>query len=151
MELVTRLENLQSQLESSWPINFQKILDNFDHSGEDFYIYTFTKWKYHEHNLETGELIPYNPPRLDVNHCPLKFYPGDWALPGTILRKISPTTGICETVWALPEEHAFPLYEAGKMFEDRFISECIAKYKSGEFAKADPSKYKRLEDVVKGN
>jgi len=144
MELITRLENLQSQLEASWPINFQKILDNFDHDGNDFYIYTFTKWKYHDYNLETGEMIPYDPPRLDVNHCPIKFYPSSWAIPGTILRKISPMRGLCQVIWSLPEEHAFHLYEKGKIFEDEFVWDCITKYKRGDFEREPKERFEKI-------
>lgn len=120
MELLTRLEDLQSQLDKSWPETLEKTLNEFPHEDKDFYIYTFTKWDYHT-----------VPPRFDINHCPIKFFPTSWALPGTTLRKISPKGGWVKIIWTLPEEHAFDMFESGKIFSDPIVCESIRKYKAG--------------------
>jgi hypothetical protein len=122
MELMTRLEDLQTQLEESWPKILEATLKEFPHGEEDFYIYTFTKWDYH-----------CKPPKFNINHCPRKELMKSWFLPGTTMRKISPKRGMVEILWTLPEEHAFDLYESGKIFADPIVHESIAKYKAGEF------------------
>ena|ERR1044071_7646784 len=120
MELLTRLEDLQTQLDASWPRTLEKTLNEFPHGEEDFYIFTFTKWNYHE-----------VPPKFDINHCPIKFFPSSWALPGTTMRKISPKGGWVKIIWTLPEEHAFELFENGKIFADPIVHESIRKYRAG--------------------
>lgn len=120
MELMTRLEDIQSQLDESWPKTLEKTLNEFPHGEEDFYIYTFTKWDYHQ-----------TPPRFNINHCPIKFFPRSWALPGTTMRKISPKGGWVKIIWTLPEEHSFDLFESGKIFADPIVHESIRKYKDG--------------------
>lgn len=133
MELITRLEDLQSQLDDSWPKMLQKTLDEFPHGDDDFWIYTFTKWDYHQ-----------NPPKFHINHCPIKICPYSWALPGTTMRLISPKGGFVKIIWTLPEEHAFHLYESGKFFSDSIVHESIRKYKSGEFARLAEEKYEKV-------
>jgi hypothetical protein len=120
MELLTRLEDLQAQLDESWPRTLEKTLAEFPHNDEDFYIFTFTKWDYHE-----------VPPKFNINHCPIKFYPSSWALPGTTMRLISPKGGWVKILWTLPEEHAFELFESGKIFADEIVHESIRKYRAG--------------------
>jgi hypothetical protein len=133
MELLTRLEDLQAQLDASWPGTLEKTLNEFPHGNEDFYIYTFTKWDYH--------VVP---PKFNINHCPIKFYPKSWALPGTTMRKISPIGGWVKILWTLPEEHAFDLFESGKIFADPIVHESIRKYKAGEFAKEEEENFKPI-------
>ncbi len=120
MEILTRLEDLQTQLDESWPKTLEKTLAEFPHNNEDFYIYTFTKWDYHV-----------KPPVFNISHCPLKFYPTSWALPGTTMRKISPSGGWVKILWTLPEEHSFELFENGKAFADPIVHESIRKYRNG--------------------
>lgn len=120
---MTRLEDLQAQLDESWPKMLERTLKEFSHNEEDFYVYTFTKWDYHQ-----------SPPKFNIHHCPIKFYPTTWALPGTTLRKISPKGGWVKIIWTLPEEHSFHLFECGKIFADPIVSESIRKYKNGELA-----------------
>lgn len=120
MELLTRLEDLQTQLDESWPRTLEKTLAEFPHEDEDFYIFTFTKWDYHQ-----------VPPKFNINHCPIKFFPSSWALPGTTMRKISPKGGWVKIIWTLPEEHAFEMFENGKIFADPIVHESIRKYRSG--------------------
>jgi hypothetical protein len=122
MEIVTKLEEMYAQLESSWPRTMEKILKDYDHAGEDFYIYTFFKWDNHV-----------EPPHYNVYHQPRKSWPD--AFPGTILRRISPTGGWIKIIWALPHQEGFNLYHAGKVFEDPVVSESIRKYLAGEFEK----------------
>lgn len=124
MEILTRLEDLQTQLDESWPKTLEKTLKEFNHGDEDFYIFTFTKWDYHT-----------VPPEFFINHCPIKFFPSSWALPGTTMRKISPKGGWVKIIWTLPEEHAFDLFESGKIFADPIVHESIRKYKAGELGK----------------
>lgn len=134
MELLTRLEDIQAQLDKSWPETLEKTLKEFPHDDKDFYIFTFTKWDYHT-----------KPPKFNINHCPVGFYPGSWALPGTTLRKISPKGGWVKIMWTLPEEHYFDLYKDGKMFEDKIVQESIRKYYAGEL-KQEPKDetYKKI-------
>jgi hypothetical protein len=119
MELLTRLEDLQAQLDKSWPGTLEKTLREFPHGDEDFYIYTFTKWDYHQ-----------IPPQFNITHCPLKMCPESWFLPGTTMRRISPKEGWVKILWTLPEEHAFDLFKSGKIFGDPVVHESIDKYKS---------------------
>lgn len=120
MEVMTRLEEIQDQLEQSWPKTLERTLKEFNHGNEDFYIFTFTKWDYHQ-----------IPPKFNINHCPIKIFPSTWALPGTTMRKISPKGGWVKIIWTLPEESAFELYESGKIFGDPIVHESIQKYKEG--------------------
>lgn len=126
MELMTRLEEIQSQLDESWPKTLEKTLNEFDHGNEDFYIFTFTKWDYHQ-----------NPPKFNISHCPIKFFPSTWALPGTTMRLISPKCGWVKILWTLPEESAFEMYESGKIFADQIVHESIRKYKNGTLGKEE--------------
>lgn len=126
MELMMRLEDIQSQLDDSWPKMLEKTLQEFDHGDEDFFIFTFTKWDYHN-----------QPPRFNIHHCPIKWYPSSWALPGTTLRKISPKGGWVKIMWTLPEEHSFHLYESGKIFADPIVHESIRRYKNGTLAEEE--------------
>lgn len=131
MELLTRLEDLQSQLDDSWPKILERTLKEFPHGNQDFFIFTFTKWNYHV-----------APPKFDINHCPLKWCPSTWVLPGTTMRHISPTGGWVKILWTLPEEHCFDLYESGKIFSDSIVCDSIRKYKSGKLSKEIEEKYK---------
>jgi hypothetical protein len=126
MKLLTRLEDIQVQLEESWPKTLEKTLAEFPHGDEDFYIFTFTKWDYSE-----------SPPKFNISHCPVKFFPSSWALPGTTMRKISPRGGWVKIIWTLPEEHAFDLYESGKVFADEIVHESIRKYRFGSLGKEE--------------
>ncbi len=128
---MTRLEDMQAQLDESWPKMLERTLNEFPHEDKDFYIFTFTKWIYHTYD-ENGNKVPLKPPRLDINHCPIKWFPKTWALPGTTLRKISPKGGWVKIMWTLPEEHAFDLFENGKIFADPIVHESIRRYKAGE-------------------
>ena len=142
MELLTRLEDLQTQLDESWPKTLEKTLREYDHGDRDFYIFTFTKWEYFEYNYETGTKTPLNPPIFHINHCPISWYPTTWALPGTTLRKISPKGGWVKIMWTLPEEHAFDLFESGKIFADKVVLESIHKYKAGLLNKDPDEEFK---------
>ena len=144
MELLTRLEDLQTQLDESWPKTLEKTLNEFPHGDEDFYIFTFTKWQYHTYDLMTGEKIALVPPRFDINHCPIKWYPTTWALPGTTLRKISPRGGWVKIMWTLPEEHAFDLFESGKIFADPIVCESIRKFRNGELARDPDETFEKI-------
>jgi hypothetical protein len=133
MELLTRLEDLQTQLDKSWPETLEKTLNEFPHGDEDFYIFTFTKWNYHT-----------IPPEFTISHCPLKWYPSTWALPGTTLRKISPKGGWVKIIWTLPEEHAFDLFTSGKIFADEIVLDSIRKYKAGELSSDPDEKFQKV-------
>ena len=133
MELLTRLEDIQTQLDESWPKTLEKTLQEFDHGNEDFYIYTFTKWDYHQ-----------NPPRFDINHCPIKFLPQSWFLPGSTMRKVSPKGGWVKIIWTLPEEHSFDLYTHGKIFAEPIVCESIRKYMLKEPIVDEDDTYKKI-------
>lgn len=135
MEIFTRLEEIQSQLEESWPKILERTLKEFPHNDKDFFIFTFTKWDYHS-----------NPPEFKINHCPILFCPSSWILPGTTMRLISPTKGWVKILWTLPEEHSFDLYESGKIFSDSLVAESIKKYKSGELVKEIETNYRIEKD-----
>jgi len=119
MEIMTTLENMWDRLEASWPKTMEKILNEYRHGGEDFYIYTFFKYDTHK-----------DPPEYNVYHQPRLSYPD--AFPGTICRRVSPTGGWSKIVWALPHQEGFELYKKGKMFADPIVEESIRKYLSGE-------------------
>lgn len=123
---MTRLEDLQSQLDESWPKILEKTLSEFDHGNDDFYIFTFTKWDYHK-----------APPEFKISHCPIKILCKTWFLPGTTMRLISPSKGYVKILWTLPEEHAFDLYESGKIFADPIVHESIRKYRAGEYTESE--------------
>ncbi len=136
MELLTRLEDIQQQLEESWPKILEKTLNEFPHGEEDFYIYTFTKWQYHTFDPISGEMIPLTPPTFNLIHCPIKILCKSWFLPGSTMRKVSPKNSSIEILWTLPEEHAFDLYASGKIFADPIVHDSIRKYKEGAFQEA---------------
>ena len=117
--VLTRLEEMYSQLETSWPKTMEDILSRFKHDSKDFYIYTFFKWNTHT-----------VPATYDVWHQP-RFSKPD-AFPGTILRRVSPTGGWSKIIWALPHQEGMHLYESGKMFADQLVSESVRKYLAGE-------------------
>lgn len=145
MELLTRLEDLQAQLDESWPKTLEKTLKEYKHGDQDFYIFTFTKWEYHTYDMLSGEKIPLVPPKFHINHCPISWYPTTWALPGTTLRKISPRGGWVKIMWTLPEEHSFDLFESGKAFADPIVLESIHKYKSGLLAQDPDEKFVKMD------
>ena len=120
MEVLTRLEEMFSQLESSWPRTMEEILKKYDHRGEDFFIYTFFKW---DHHVE--------PPKYNVYHQPRKTYPDPF--PGTVCRRVSPSCGWSKIIWCLPHQEGFELYKQGKMFGDPVVDESIRKYLAGDF------------------
>ena len=117
-----RLDEMWSQLEASWPKTMEKILSEFAHGGENFYIYTFFKW-----NLQ---LIPAT---YNVYHQPRKTRPD--AFPGTILREVSPKNGWAKIIWALPHQEGFKLYEQGKMFADPVVQKSVQRYLKGDLDK----------------
>jgi hypothetical protein len=98
----------------------EKILKEYPHEGKDFYIYTFFKWDNHV-----------DPPQYNVYHQPRLSFPD--AIPGTILRIVSPSGGWVKIVWALPHREGFDLYEKGKLFADPVVAESIRKYLAGDF------------------
>ena len=128
IEVMTRLEDMWSQLESSWPRSMEKILSEYDHGGEDFYIYTFFKWDHES-----------NPPKYNVFHQPRKSYPD--AFPGTILRRVSPSGGWAKIIWALPHQEGFRLYQEGKIFGDSVVDQSIRRYMAGELEKEPEDKF----------
>lgn len=129
MEVLTRLEDMWAQLEVSWPKTMDKILSEYKHDGEDFYIYTFFKWDNHV-----------SPPKYNVYHQPRASYPD--AFPGTILRRISPSAGWSKIIWALPHQEGFQLYKSGKMFGDPVVSESIRKFLAGDLDKEPDEAFK---------
>lgn len=131
MEVMTRLEDLWAQIESSWPKTMEKILEKYPHHGSDFYIYTFFKWNHHV-----------NPPEYRVYHQPRLSYPD--AFPGTILRRVSPSGGWAKIIWALPHREGFELYNQGKMFGDPVVAESIRKYLAGELDKEPVDGYEKV-------
>lgn len=131
MEILTKLEEMWSQLESSWPKTMEKILSKYDHRGEDFYIYTFFKWDHHV-----------DPPVYNVYHQPRKSYPD--AFPGTVLRKVSPSKGWAKIIWCLPHQEGFKLYESGKMFADPVVNESIRRYLAGELDSEPVEEFKKV-------
>jgi len=116
----SKLTEMISQLEKSWPKNMEKILKEYPHKNEDFYVYTFFKWNTH--------IIPFN---YNVYHQPRRSMPD--AFPGTILRRVSPTQGWSKIIWCLPHAEGFRLYENGKVFSNEIVNESIQKYLRGEF------------------
>lgn len=142
MELLTRLDDIQEQLEKSWPLTLEKTLKEFPHKNEDFYIFTYTKWEYHMLDINTGMLVPREEPRFNVIHIPCVHLFKSWFLPGTTMRKISPQRGCVEILWTLPEQDFFHLYQSGKIFADPIVNESIRKYLSGEFK--DEESYKSI-------
>lgn len=131
MEVLTRLEDMWSQLESSWPKTMEKILRDYKHEGKDFYIYTFFKWDNHQ-----------EPPKYNVFHQPRESWPD--AFPGTILRRISPSGGWSKIIWCLPHQEGFELYKAGKMFGDPVVDTSIRKFLAGDFDREPEEPYKPI-------
>lgn len=118
--VLTKLDEMYSQLEKSWPKTMEKILSDFKHGGKNFYIYTFFKWNHHVMPLQ------YN-----IYHQP-RFSRPD-AFPGTVLREVSPGGGWSKIIWALPHQEGFDLYKNGKLFADQTVNESIKKYLAGAF------------------
>lgn len=131
MEIMTKLESMWEQIESSWPRTMEKILKDYDHGGRNFYIYTFFKWNNHV-----------NPPVYNIYHQPRKSYPD--AFPGTILRLISPSGGWARLIWALPHQEGFDLYQKGKLFADQTVNDSIRKYLAGELDKEPEEKFEKV-------
>lgn len=130
--VMTRLEDMWSQIEFSWPKTMERIIKEFNHHNEEFYIFTFFKWNTH--------LIPHS---YDIYHQP-RFTRPD-AVPGTILRRVSPKQGWAKIVWVLPHQEGFELYKKGRLFEDQVVNESIRKYLSGELDKEkDEQEYKKV-------
>lgn len=117
-----RLEEMWTQLEESWPKTMDKILNEFPHGSKDFYIYTFFKWD-----------LSIIPATYKVYHQPRWSIPD--AFPGTVLRKVSPTRGCAEIIWALPHQEGFKLYKEGKLFGDPVVDESIRRYLNGTLDK----------------
>lgn len=118
-DIQQRLEEMMDELERSWPTNFNKILKEFPHGGEPFYILTFCKFN--------QRIIPWE---YKVYHQP-RFSKPD-ALPGTILREVDPKKGTCEIIWTLPHREGFRLSQPGKMFYDPIVKDSIDEYMTGE-------------------
>lgn len=114
-----KAEDIWDQLEKSWPKTMDKIMNEYKHEGQEFYIFTFFKWNTH--------IIPAT---YNVYHQPRKSRPD--AIPGTVLRKISPKNGTAEILWALPHKEGFELYKEGKMFADPIVHESIRRFLAGE-------------------
>jgi hypothetical protein len=131
MDIMIKLESMWEQLESSWPRTMEKILKEFTHDGNEFYIYTFFKWNNHV-----------NPPIYNIYHQPRKSYPD--AFPGTILRRVDPRAGWAKIIWALPHQEGFDLYNSGKIFAEPLVNESIRKYLSGELDKEPNDKYEKV-------
>lgn len=131
MEIMTRLEEMWSQLESSWPATMERILRDYRHEGKDFYIYTFFKWNHHV-----------DPPVYNVYHQPRQSWPD--AFPGTVLRRVSPSAGWSKIIWCLPHQEGFELYKQGKMFGDPVVDESIRKFMAGEFEKEPEEKFEMV-------
>ena len=105
------------QIEKKWAEDTEKMISQFDHRGEPFFVFTFTKL-----DLST------TPHTYKIFHIPRKELFEHWMLPGTIMRKIDPK-GSIETLWSLPQQEDFELYEKNKVFSNEFIYKCICKYK----------------------
>lgn len=128
--VMTRLEEMFTQLEKSWPKTMEKILEEFRHESKNFYIYTFFKWNTH---IIPASYIVYHQPR---------FTRPD-AFPGTVLREVSPKEGWSKIVWCLPHLEGFKMYKAGKLFGDPVVDESIRKYLAGEFDNPE-EEYKKV-------
>lgn len=131
IEVMTRLEDLWGQLESSWPKTMETILSKYPHDSKDFYIYTFFKWDMHT-----------DPPRYNVYHQPRQTIPD--AFPGTVLRQVSPSAGWSKIIWALPHQEGFELYKKGKMFEDPVVNESVRRYLNGELDRLTEEKFEKV-------
>lgn len=114
-----RLEEMLDELERSWPKNFEKIMREFPHGNEKFYIYTFCKFNCH--------VIPWE---YKVYHQP-RFTKPD-IFPGTILREVDPIKGTSEIIWTLPHREAFRLSQPGKIFSDPVVKDSIDKFMTGQ-------------------
>lgn len=131
-----RLDEMWSQLEKSWPKTMEEILSKFPHNSKDFYIYTFFKWD-----------LSIIPSMYKVYHQPRWSIPD--AFPGTVLRKISPSKGYAEIVWALPHEEGFKMYKSGRLFEDPVVNESIKKYLTGALDKMTEDNKDTFEEFEK--
>ena len=134
VSVMCRLEEMWTQLEASWSKTMEQILSEYKHGGEDFYIYTFFKWDLH--------VIPAT---YNVYHQPRQSRPD--ALPGTVLRQVSPSGGWAKIIWCLPHQEGFELYQKGKMFADPIVNKSIAMYLSGELDKWTEEKTESFEKV----
>lgn len=94
----------------------RRIIMSKPFGDNKFYIFQFIK----RVNDWTGEKKMYHQPRLTKPE----------PLPGTTLLRVDPRDPDTVTIiWTLPHEEAFNLYDAGKMFSDPFVYECIQKYR----------------------
>jgi len=145
-------DKLAAELERSWPKRMEEMIKRFDHGGEDFYVYTFCKWKHPHHDRKyvmdnNGDLseITFDQKKertFEVYHQPRKTRPDP--LPGTTCRVVSPKRGAAQILWTLPHQEGFELYQQGKIFADPFIADCIRKYLSGELAKEPVEKFQKV-------
>lgn len=117
--VLTRAEEMMSQLEKSWPQVFDQIIKSNPCKGaEVFFIHTILKW-----NFE-GEL-----PKLNIYHQPRVSMPDPaW---GHTVRKINKTTGVCEILWSLPIKEGQNNFEKNKIFQDPQVAQWIDAMKSG--------------------
>ncbi len=80
-----------------------------------FYIFSFVK----RMDDNSGYKKMYHQPRLTRPE----------PVPGTTLMKVDPKYPEEATIiWTLPNQENFGLYQAGKMFSDPFVYECVQKF-----------------------
>jgi len=118
-DIQERLDSLVTELERSWPKNFERILREYPHKNEPFYIFTFCKFD--------CRVIPWE---FKVYHQPRQTKPDP--VSGTTLMLVDPKNGTAEIVWTLPHREGFNLYQPGKVFEDKVVNDSIKKYLNDE-------------------
>lgn len=121
--ILTRLEDIQSQITESWPKRFQEIMVANPYSGYDeFFIYWVPKWDYR--GTEVGYTMTYNVRQT----CPDAFW-------GTTLLRIRKKDQTTEIWWTLPHREGADNFTKQTVFYDPLVEKFVKEKRDGTLEK----------------
>lgn len=71
-------------------------------------------------------------------------------LPGSTLIRVDPRDpGTCHILWTLPNQENFGLFKYNKLFADKFVDECIQRFKTNPMSMCDAEPDDLTEDQIR--
>lgn len=121
--VLTRLQDIQSQIIQSWPKRFHEIMAANPYSGYDeFFIYWVPKWDYR------GTEVGYNMTYYVKQMCPDPFW-------GTTLLRVRKKDLTTEIWWTLPHREGADNFTKQTVFFDPLVAQFVEEKRAGTLDK----------------
>lgn len=135
-KIMDNVQFFKENSENDYVECIQSLIASKPFEEHKFYIFSFVK----RVDDVAGIKKMYHQPRLTKPE----------PIPGSTLIRVDPKDPETALIlWTLPNQENFNLYKYNKLFGDRFVDECVEKFKTNPMAMCEPEPDDLTEDQIR--